>query len=252
MKFIKIIFCGASIAILSSCGTQLNTQDVLNTVNQVANEMGASGTTNSTPNQNEIVRGLKEALQQGTNKGSDKLSVADGFFKDAAVKILMPPEAKNVEEKLRAVGLGSLVDDAILSFNRGAEKASLQAKPIFVNAITQMSFADAMGILKGGGTSATEYLKKACTAQLTSAFKPVVQQSLNQVNATKYWSDAMSAYNKIPFVQPVTTDLTSFVTQRAIDGIFLKIADEERNIRANPLQQASALLQKVFSYATKK
>ena len=115
-----------------------------------------------------------------------------------------------------------------------------------------MSFADAMGILKGGGTSATEYLKKACTAQLTSAFKPVVQQSLNQVNATKYWSDAMSAYNKIPFVQPVTTDLTSFVTQRAIDGIFLKIADEERNIRANPLQQASALLQKVFSYATKK
>jgi Protein of unknown function (DUF4197) len=252
MKLKNVIFSAASAVLLTSCGTGIQSQDVWKAVNDVATQMGDGSGSTAAPTQNEIVRGLKEALQQGTNKGSDKLSAADGFFKDAAVKILMPPEAKNVEEKLRALGLGSLVDDAILSFNRGAEKASVKAKPIFVDAITQMSISDAMGILKGGGTSATDYLKRATTNQLVQAFKPTIQLSLNEVNATKYWSDVMSAYNKIPFVQPVNTDLAGFVTQRAVDGIFLKIADEERNIRANPMQQVSALLKKVFTYATKK
>ena len=251
MKLVKFIVSGVSIALLSSCGTQINTQDVMNTVNEVANEMNGGGTS-ATPTQNEIVRGLKEALSQGTSKGADKLSAVDGFFKDAAIKILMPPEAANVENKLRALGFGSLVDDAILSINRGAEKAAVKAKPIFIDAITQMSFSDALGILKGGGTSATDYLKRTTTSALISAFRPVIQTSLNDVNATKYWSDVMTTYNKIPLVQPINTDLTGYVTQKAVDGIFLKIADEEKNIRANPVQQASALLQKVFGYALKK
>ncbi len=250
MKSLAIIL-GATI-FLSSCGGTLDTQGILKDINAVANDAGAGGIgTSTTPTQNEIVSGLKQALQQGTNKGSDKLSAVDGFFKDAAVKILMPPEAQNVESQLRQLGMGNMVDQAVLSFNRAAESASGQAKPIFINAITQMNFSDAMGILKGGGTSATDYLKRACTSPLTAAFRPTVQQSLNNVNATKYWSDAMNVYNKIPFVTPVNTDLAGYVTDKAIQGIFLKVADEERNIRANPLQQASALLQKVFGYATK-
>ena len=252
MKLVKVILCSASIAMLTSCGTQLDTAAIMDTVNTVANDIGGGSGSSSTPNQNEIVRGLKEALTQGTNKGTNGLSVADGFFKDAAVKVLMPPDAANVESKLRALGMGSIVDDAVLSLNRAAENASVKAKPIFVNAITQMSISDAMGILKGGGTSATDYLKRTTTNQLIQAFKPSVQQSLNDVNATKYWSTVMSNYNKIPFVAPVNTDLAGFVTQKAVDGIFLKIADEEKNIRANPTQQVSALLKKVFSYAIAK
>jgi hypothetical protein len=248
MKSLAIIL-GATI-FLSSCGGTLDTQGILKDINDVANSAGAG--VNTTPTQNEIISGLKQALQQGTNKGSDKLSAVDGFFKDAALKILMPPQAQNVESKLRDLGMGSLVDQAVLSFNRAAENASGQAKPIFINAITQMNFADAMGILKGGGTSATDYLKRTCTNPLTAAFRPTVQQSLNNVNATKYWSDVMNVYNKIPFVTPVNTDLAGYVTDKAIQGIFLKVADEERNIRANPMQQASALLQKVFNYATQK
>ena len=251
MKLKTFILSAATAMSLLSCGS-ISEQDIMKTVNNVANEMGNTTGTSATPTQNEIISGLKQALQQGTGKGTDKLSAVDGFFKDAAVKILMPPEAKNVEDKLREIGMGSLVDNAILSFNRGAESASAQAKPIFVNAITQMSFTDAMGILKGGGTSATDYLRRVTTNQLTQSFKPVIQQSLNQSNATKYWSDVMGTYNKIPFVQPITTDLTGFVTQKAVEGIFLKIAEEERNIRTNPIQQASALLQKVFSYALKR
>ncbi|MFM2048689.1 MAG: hypothetical protein RI955_1237 [Bacteroidota bacterium] len=244
MKLIKPLLLATCVA-LAGCDGSIQSQDVFKAIDNVANGMntasGSGGVTND-----QVVAGLKEALNRGTSTGASKLTALDGFFKDAAIKILIPPEAKNVETKLRAIGLNDLCDKAILAINRGAENAAGQASPIFSNAIKQMSFSDAMGILKGGGTSATDYLKRTCTSQLTTAFRPVIENSLKSTDATKYWGDAMSAYNKIPLVTPVSTDLTGYVTGKAIDGLFLKIAEEEKNIRTNPAARVTALLQKVF------
>lgn len=197
----------------------------------------------------DVISGLKEALNQGVNKGTSKLSVVDGFFKDAAVKILLPPEAQKVEKTLRAVGMGKLVDDAILSMNRGAEDAAKSAAPIFVNAIKQMSITDAWNILRGSDTAATGYLRKTTTSPLTAAFRPIIDTSLKKVNATKYWTTMITAYNKVPLVTKINPDLSSYVTEKALSGVFYEVAQEEKNIRKDPLGQASDLLKKVFSSA---
>ncbi|HTE10918.1 MAG TPA: DUF4197 domain-containing protein [Chitinophagaceae bacterium] len=195
----------------------------------------------------DIVSGLKEALSVGAKKSADKLSAADGFFKDAAVKVLMPPEAQKVEKALRSIGAGKLVDDAILSFNRAAEDASKSAAPIFVDAVKNMSIQDALGILKGADTSATSYLKKATTTNLTIAFKPTIDASLAKVNATKYWSLVIDKYNSLPTTfNKVNSDLSSYVTEKALSGIFFYVADEEKKIRSNPAARVSDILKKVF------
>ncbi|MCW3106238.1 MAG: hypothetical protein JWQ09_744, partial [Segetibacter sp.] len=194
---------------------------------------------------NTIASGLKEALQVGTERGTSKLSAADGFFKDAAIKILMPAEAQKVETKLRALGLGKQVDNAILSMNRAAEDASKSATPIFINAIKQMSIQDAVGILKGGDFAATNYLKSKTTANLTEAFRPVIEQSLAKVNATKYWNTLFSTYNTFT-TQKVNTDLSAYVTEKALTGIFHEVSLEEQKIRKDPAAQTTALLKKVF------
>ena len=195
----------------------------------------------------EIVSGLKEALSLGAKKSADKLSAADGFFKDAAVKVLMPPEAQKIEKTLRSIGAGKLVDDAILSFNRAAEDASKSAAPIFVDAVKNMSIQDALGILKGADTSATAYLKKATTANLTAAFKPTIDSSLAKVGATRYWSLVVDKYNSLPTTfNKVNSDLPSYVTQKALSGIFFYVADEEKKIRSNPAARVSDILKKVF------
>jgi hypothetical protein len=194
----------------------------------------------------EIANGLKDALKIGAQKSTDRLSAVDGFFKDAAVKILMPPEAQKVEKTLRGMGMGQMVDNAILSMNRAAEDASKSAAPIFINAIKNMSITDAVGILGGPDTAATSYLKKGTTPQLTVAFKPVIDESLKKTDATKYWKDIFETYNKVPFVKKVNPDLTSYATQKAIEGIFYYVAVEEKNIRKNPAAQATDLLKKVF------
>ena len=192
-----------------------------------------------------IASGLKEALRVGTERGTAKLSAADGFFKDAAIKILMPPEAQKVEQKLRSIGLGKQVDNAILSMNRAAEDASKSAAPIFINAIKQISIQDAVGILKGGDFAATEFLKVKTTANLTEAFKPVIERSLAKVNATKYWNTLFLTYNKFS-TDKVNTDLSTFVTEKALTGIFHEVALEEQKIRKDPLAQTTELLKKVF------
>jgi hypothetical protein len=199
----------------------------------------------------EINNGLKQALELGTNKSSDKLSAVNGFFSDAAVKILFPPEAQKVEKTLRSIGLGKLADNVILSLNRAAEDAAAQAKPIFVNSIKQMTLTDVTNILLGSQDAATQYFKRTTTAQLSAKFKPVIQTSLNKVGATKYYTDAAAAYNKVPFVTKVNTDISDYVTQKAINGLFVKIAGEELNIRQNLSARTTPLLQKVFSYYDK-
>ncbi len=194
----------------------------------------------------EIGNGLKEALNVGVQKGTAQLSATDGFFKNAAVKILLPPEAVKAEKTLRDMGLGTQVDEAILSMNRAAEDAAKSAAPIFVDAIKQMSIQDAEGILSGGDSAATSYLRKKTNASLTNAFNPIIKQSLSKVDATQYWNTAFSAYNKVPFVKKVNTDLNAYVTEKALSGIFYQVALEEQKIRKNPAAQTTDLLKKVF------
>ena len=194
----------------------------------------------------DIGAALKEALNNGVQKGTAQLSAVNGFFGNAAVKILMPPQAANVESRLRSMGFGAQVDQCILSMNRAAEDATKSAAQIFLNAITSMSIQDAMGLLQGGDTAATHYLRVKTTLQLTVAFKPIITASLQKTDATKYWATVFGTYNKIPFVHKVNPDLVSYVTGKALDGIFYEIALEEKNIRANPAARTSALLQQVF------
>jgi hypothetical protein len=204
------------------------------------------GTGNGSLTTAEVIDGLKTALRVGTDSATTKLSALNGFYKDALVKIVMPPEAQKVEKTLRSVGLGSVVDKAVLSMNRAAEDASKSVGNIFINAIKQMTIQDAFGILRGGNTAATDYLKQKTTAQLTTAFKPIISKSLGNVNATKYWSDVFTAYNKFSN-KPVNTDLTAYVTEKALDGLFYKIGLEEQEIRKNPAARVTDILKKVFA-----
>lgn len=194
----------------------------------------------------DIAAGLKEALNIGAQRGSDKLSAADGFFKNAALKILMPPEAKKVEETLRGIGMGKQVDQAILAMNRAAEDATKSAAPIFVNAVKSMTIDDAMGILKGGDNAATNYLKGKTTPQLTEAFRPVIDQSLQKVDATKYWNTIFTNYNRVS-KDKINPDLPAYVTEKALAGIFTQLAEEEKEIRKNPAARTTELLKKVFN-----
>jgi hypothetical protein len=194
---------------------------------------------------NDVIAGLKEALATGTNRSVQKLSVADGFFRDAVIKVLMPEEAKKVESTLRKFGLGKQVDEAILSMNRAAEDAARDAAPIFLNAIKGMSIQDAWGILKGGDSSATRYLRERTTASLTEAFRPVIENSLTKMNATKHWNTVFSSYNKFS-KDKVNTDLAAYVTEKALFGIFYQVAQEEMKIRKDPVARTTDILKKVF------
>jgi len=195
----------------------------------------------------EVAEGLKEALTNGVSKGSDLASQLDGFYKNPEIKIPFPPDVKQMETKLRAIGMGAQVDKFVESLNRGAEDAAKEAKPIFVSAVKQMTIQDAWSILKGQQDAATQYLKNTTTSPLTEKFMPIVRASLEKVNATRYYSDLVNAYNKIPLVQKVNPNLDEYATGKAVDGLFILVAKEEKNIRANPAARTSDLLKKVFS-----
>jgi len=204
-----------------------------------------SASSSSNLSGSEIVSGLKEALSIGAQKSGDRLSATDGFFKDAAVKILLPEQIRKVENKMRVLGLGSMVDNAELSMNRAAEDASKAAAPIFLDAIRQMTVSDALNILRGSDTAATGYLRKTTSPGLISAFRPVIEASLKKVNATKYWKDVFDTYNKFAS-SPVDTDINSYVTARALDGIFYYVAQEEIGIRKDPAARVTDILKRVF------
>jgi hypothetical protein len=199
------------------------------------------------PSTEEVAEGLKEALTNGASKGSDIVSKMDGYLKNPEIKIPFPPDVQRVEARLRQVGMGAEVDKFIVALNRGAEEAAKEAKPIFVSAIRQMTIQDAWSILKGEKDAATQYLKRTTTTQLTDTFKPIVRSALEKVNATKYYTDLVTAYNKIPLVQKVNPDLDAYATEKAIGGLFVMVGKEEKNIRENPGARTSALLKKVFA-----
>ncbi|MFD2784408.1 DUF4197 domain-containing protein [Hymenobacter rubripertinctus] len=209
---------------------------------------GSTPTAGSTGSltQDEAVRGLKEALTMGISKGADQASQTDGFYLNKFIRIPFPADAQRVATTLRSIGLGSQVDKFELTLNRGAEDAAKSAKPIFLSAIKSLTFKDVWGILTGEKDAATNYLKRTTTQQLTTAFQPIMQRSLDQVGATKYYTDLTTRYNRIPLVTPVQTDLNQYATGKAIDGLFTLVAQEEANIRENPVARTTTILKRVF------
>ena len=194
----------------------------------------------------EAGQGIKEALSQGLAGAVLKLNKEDGFFKDALYKILLPPDAKKVENTLRTLGFNNMVDKAILQINRGAEDAAGYAKPIFADAIRSMTLQDAIGLVKNGDTSATHFFREKTTDKLVAAFLPVIKASLDKVDATKYYGDMVSKYNSIPLVKKINPDLAGFVTDKATAALFDLVAIEEKNIRTNIAARTTDILKKVF------
>ncbi|CAN5391371.1 DUF4197 domain-containing protein [soil metagenome] len=196
--------------------------------------------------QQEAGEGIKEALLKGINQGVAEVNQLDGYLRNPQIAIPFPPDAQRAEAKLRSIGLGDKVDEVIVSLNRAAEDAAAEAKPIFMEAIRGLTFQDALNIVSGEKDAATQFLQRNTTNSLTDKFKPIIGNSLEKVNATRYWEGVMSSYNKIPLVQKVDPDLEAYVTERAIAGLFVMVAKEELAIRNNPAARTTDTLRKVF------
>jgi len=216
---------------------------------QVASQLPQAGGILSTA---DISAGLREALDNGIDKQVRKLTAVDGFYKNQLVKILLPPELQKVDKTLRDIGLSSLADEGLKMMNRAAEDAVKEATPIFVSAVKNITFTDAKNILMGNDEAATSYLRKSTTSQLYAKFNPVIKSSFSKVGADKVWSSIISKYNTVPLVQKVNPDLTDYVTNEALDGVYKMIAVEEKDIRTNLNARTSALLKKVFAAQDKK
>lgn len=251
MKLLLLSTIAASLLAVSTARAQTRS----NTVNSILNGIrgassgsaGAGTGTIGSLSSADIIAGLKEALNVGAKNAGSRLSNTNGFFGNALIKILMPEEAKRVESTLRSVGMGNLVDKAVLSMNRAAEDASAKAVPIFVDAIRGITITDGLSILRGGQGAATNFLKQRTSVALTNAFKPVIQNSLAKVNATSLWSNVFTTYNRLPTTRSkVNPDLTGYVTDRALTGLFTTISEEENKIRTNPAARVSSILEKVF------
>jgi hypothetical protein len=197
--------------------------------------------------ENEAGQGIKEALTKGITNAVLNLNKTDGFFGSEIYKVLLPPDAQKIETTLRKAGMGSQVDKAILAINRGAEDAVAFAKPIFIDAIKEMTITDALKIVSGSKDAATQYFKQKTTEKLIAAFTPSVKSSLDKVEATKYYGDIVNTYNSFPTTfKKANPDLTSHVVGKAVDALFDQVAKEEANIRENPLARTSDILKKVF------
>jgi hypothetical protein len=222
-----------------------------NAIESLGGLLGGSSSSSGSMTNELAANGLKQALSVGTDLAANNLGQIDGFLANGAVKILFPPEARKIESTLRSLGMGSVCDQVITSVNRAAEAAVVEAKPIFVEAIKQMTITDAINILTGDKDAATQYLQRTSGQVLITKFEPIIQSNLQKANATKYWSDAIKAYNAVPFVQRMNPNLSQYVTQKATDGIFLMVAIEEGKIRENPAQRVGSVLQDVFGWADK-
>ncbi|HSH65616.1 MAG TPA: DUF4197 domain-containing protein [Bacteroidia bacterium] len=249
MKNLISLFC-AFILINAYTNAQIlkdvkTVKDVITSTTNVTN-----GNPNSLNNE-EVINGLKEALSVGTNQSTALASKLDGFYKNPAIFIPFPPEAQKVKEYANRTGLSAKVTKFELTLNRAAEEAAKNAAPIFLNAIKGMTITDGFTILKGADNAATTYLQDKTTAELKAKFYPIVKTAINKVQVTKYWAPIITSYNKIPMVQKQNPDLTAYVTERAIQGLFKLIADEELKIRKDPAARISDILKKVFGWTGK-
>lgn len=213
--------------------------ELQNVVNQVAKSGALS--------QEQIGNGLRQALDNGIKNQVSKLTSTDGFYKNELVKIMLPEELQAVDKGLRKIGLGNLADEGIKVLNRAAEDAVKTATPIFINAVKEITFADAKNILLGNQNAATSYLKGKTSDDLYASFTPVIKNSFSKVGADKVWSGLINKYNSIPFVKNVNPDLTTYVTTRALEGVFTMIEVEEKGIREKAGLRNTALLQQVFA-----
>lgn len=227
---------------LASCA---QVQQTLNQLPQLASQYPGIGGV-------DIASGLKEALNKGITQQVSKLTAVDGFYKNEAVKILMPAELQKVDATLRKVGLSSLADEGIKVLNRAAEDAVKEATPIFVSAVKNMSFTDAKNILLGNDSAATSYLQGSTTSALYSKFNPVIKSSFSKVGADVVWSNIINKYNTIPLVKKVNPDLTDYTTNQALAGVFKMIAVEEKEIRNNISERTTPLLKSVFAMQDRK
>ncbi|KAF2083073.1 DUF4197 domain-containing protein [Flavobacterium sharifuzzamanii] len=227
---------------LTSCA---QVQQTLNQLPQIASQIPTTGTV-------DIASGLKEALNKGITQQVSKLTAVDGFYKNEAVKILMPEELQKVDATLRKVGLSSLADEGIKMLNRAAEDAVKEATPIFVTAVKNMTFTDAKNILLGSDNAATNYLQGSTTTALYAKFNPVIKSSFEKVGADAVWTKIITKYNTIPLVKKVNPDLTDYTTNQALSGVFKMIAVEEKDIRNNISARTTPLLQKVFAMQDRK
>lgn len=239
------LFLFASLMLFAQKDSSSNIHGMFKKASSIFGKKASSNSSSSSLSSDQIVSGLKEALSLGAQKSGDKLSAKDGFFKDAAVKILLPQQVRDVENKMRMLGFGKLVDNAELSMNRAAESASKAAAPIFLDAIKKMTVTDALNILRGSDTAATGYLRKTTSPELTTAFKPVIDTSLDKTDAKKYWKEVFTTYNKFSS-KPVDTDIVGYVTGKALDGLFYYVAQEEVNIRKDPAARVTDVLKSVF------
>lgn len=233
----KTIIAAISIFTLVSCAEMTSVMEQVNT---------ATGSTTPALTNDEVIRGLREALTVGTNNSSSLTSKLDGFYKNPEIFIPFPPEALKVKEKVEQLGMKKQVDEFVMTLNRAAETATAEAAPIFVNAIKEMTIADGFAILRGNDNAATQYLKDKTTAQLKVKFNPIVKNAIQKVEVTKYWNPVINTYNKIPFIEKMNPDLEDYVTTKAMDGLFLMIAKEETKIRKDPMARITDLLKKVF------
>jgi hypothetical protein len=220
---------------------------ILSSCNILSNLPGGSGITEA-----EAAQGIRQALEKGVDQGVSLLNKSDGFFENAAYKILIPPDAAKIENTLRQLGMGSLVDRAIMQVNRAAEDAVGYARPIFADAIREMTIADAINIIRGGDTSATNYFRTKTTNKLIAAFSPIIKSSLDKFSATKYYSDMVTTYNNFPTtLNKLNPDLPSYVVDKAVAALFDQVAKEEANIRANAVARTTDILKKVFGWAAR-
>jgi hypothetical protein len=205
------------------------------------------GATQATLTNEDVGNGLRDALVKGISVGADLASQENGFYGNELIRILLPEDLRRLESTMRQFGLGSEVDRVLLTINRGAERAAQEAKPIFINAIRQITIQDAFSILRGDQDAATQFLKRTTSEQLIELFQPRIQESLDQVGATRHYTDLVSAYNAIPTTRKIDPDLNAYVTARAIDGLFTLIAEEEVKIRENPAERTTAIMRRVFA-----
>jgi hypothetical protein len=215
---------------------------------QIANQYPSLGTIGTI----EIASGLREALNNGITKQVTKLTATDGFYKNEAVKILLPEELRKVDAGLRSIGLSALADEGLKALNRAAENAVKEATPIFVSAVKNITFTDAKTILLGNNSAATTYLQNSTSTALYAKFNPVIRNSFSKVGADKIWTNIITRYNSIPLVRKVNPDLNDYVTNQAMNGVFKMIAAEEQNIRTNITARTSPLLLSVFAMQDKK
>ena len=209
--------------------------------------LGNLGGTTGPVTEQDAAQGIRQALNNGVSSGISMLNRPDGFFGNQAYKLFMPPDARKIENVMRDLGMGKTVDKAILQINRAAEDAVGYAAPIFTDAIREMTIQDAWNIVKGEDDAATRYFREKTTAKLTAAFMPIIQRSLDKLEATRHYSDIINAYNKLPTTfNKLNPDLPGYVTEKAVGALFDQIAKEEANIRTNPRARTTEILKKVF------